>query len=151
MAELETTGPSGTNDEILEFAAVRVSAAGAIEAKFSILVRADRPVPSASTKLTGIAQQNIDREGRPLAEAMKTFLAFVGARPVFFHNAPFDMRFIKAAATTTGLEFANPVHNTPPMARAAWPGLGSYKFSLLAEPVGRRHRPTELFPMSKPR
>lgn len=71
-----------------------------------------------------------------MAEAMKAFLVFVGARPVFFHNAPFDMRFIKAASSTTGLKFTNPVHDTLPMARAAWPGLGSYKLSLLAENVG---------------
>jgi DNA polymerase-3 subunit epsilon len=136
VADLETTGLSGTNDEILEFAAVRVTAAGEIEAEFSVLVRARQPVPSAITKLTGITQKDIDREGRPLAEAMKSFLAFVGARPVFFHNAPFDMRFIKAAASTTGLKLANPVHDTLPLARAAWPTLGSYKLSLLAEHVG---------------
>ncbi len=67
---------------------------------------------------------------------MKAFLAFIEARPVFFHNAPFDMRFIKVAADTTGLKFANPVHDTLPLTRAAWPTLGSYKLSLLAEYVG---------------
>ena len=136
VADLETTGFSAGTDEILEFAAVRVSSSGEIEAESSVLVQAKRPVPPAITVLTGITQRDIDHEGRPLAEAMKAFLAFVGARPVFFHNAPFDMRFIKAAASTTGLKFANPVHDTLPMARAAWPGLGSYKLSLLAEHVG---------------
>jgi DNA polymerase III epsilon subunit-like protein len=67
---------------------------------------------------------------------MKAYLAFVGARSVFFQNAPSDIRFIKATASTTGLNFANPVHDTLPMARVTWPGLGSYKLSLLAEHVG---------------
>jgi len=46
------------------------------------------------------------------------------------------MRFLKAAVSVTGVKFASPVHDTLPMARAAWPTLGSYKLSLLAEHVG---------------
>ncbi len=136
VADLETTGLSAGIDEILEFAAVLVEPTGAVVAEFSALVRATNPVPPFITKLTGISQSVIDREGRPLAEALGQFLDFVGKHPVFFHNAPFDAGFLKQACSQTRRKFSNPVHDTLPMARMAWPGLGSYKLSVLAEHVG---------------
>jgi DNA polymerase III subunit epsilon len=67
---------------------------------------------------------------------MRAFLAFVESRPVFFHNAPFDQGFMKSAGTEARLKFANPVHDTLLLARAAWPSLGTYKLVALAEHIG---------------
>ena len=55
---------------------------------------------------------------------------------MFFHNAPFDEGFIRKAAAQAKLKFANPVHDTLPMARQAWPSLDTYKLAALAEYVG---------------
>ena len=107
-----------------------------VVAEFSTLVRATNPVPTFITSLTGISQSDVDREGRPLSEAMEKFLGFIGPHPVFFHNAPFDAGFIKHACSLTKKKFSNPVHDTLPIARAAWPSLGSYKLSVLAKHVG---------------
>lgn len=136
VADLETTGLSSATDEILEFAAVLVEPTGAITAEFATLVRVTRPVPAAITKLTGITQADVAREGRPLADAMGEFLVFAGTRSVFFHNAPFDAGFLKQASAQTKMKFTNPVHDTLPIVRMAWPSLGSYKLSRLAEHVG---------------
>ena len=100
VADLETTGLSADTDEVIEFAAVQVTPDGGIVGEFSTLVRASRLVPAEITRLTGITQDAIDREGRPPADAMKAFAAFVGTHPVFFHNAPFDQGFIKTAANS---------------------------------------------------
>ncbi len=136
MANLETTGLSAENDEILEFAAVLVDPTEAVVAEVSMLVRATNPVPPFITMLTGISQSDIDRDGRPLADAFGQFLDFVGAHPVFFHNAPFDAGLLKRACSQTKKKFTNPVHDTLQMARMAWPGLGGHKLSVLAEHVG---------------
>lgn len=136
VADLETTGLSTGTDEILEFAAVLVEPTGAIVAEFSTLVRATKPIPPFITKLTGISQSDIDRDGRPLVDALGQFLDFAGTHPVFFHNAPFDAGFLKQACSQTKKKFPNPVHDTLPMARMAWPSLGSYKLGVLAEHVG---------------
>lgn len=136
VADLETTGLSAENDELLEFAAVAVDAVGLVTSEFAMLVRVTRPVPPAITKITGITQADVDRQARPLDEAMRAFLAFVGSRPVFFHNAPFDSGFLKMASAQTGLTFANAVHDTLPLARGAWPSAGVYKLAALAERVG---------------
>ncbi len=136
IADLETSGLNVGTDEILEFAAVLVEPTGVVVAEFSTLVRATNPVPPFITKLTGISQSDIDRDGRPLTEALEQFLGFIGTHPVFFHNAPFDTRFIKQACSQTRKTLSNAIHDTLPMARAAWPSLGSYKLSVLAEYVG---------------
>ncbi len=136
VADLETTGLSSETDEIIEFAAVRVSSAGKVLAEFSVLVRPDRPIPPFITSLTGITQAEVDRDGQALAPAMTAFLAFVGSQPVFFHNAPFDAGFLKKASVATKLRFTNSVHDTLPMARQAWPSLGTYKLATLAKHVG---------------
>lgn len=136
VADLETTGLNAETDEVLEFAAVQVEPDGRVTAELSILVRISARLPTEIIQLTGIAQEVVDLEGVPLSEAMKAFVAFVGSRPVFFHNAPFDLNFIKRASGLTKLKFANPVHDTLLLSRKAWPSLGTYKLSALAEYVG---------------
>ncbi len=136
VADLETTGLSADADEVIEFAAVKVTPDGGIAAEFSTLVRASRLVPAEITRLTGITQDAIDREGQPPADAMKAFTAFVGTHPIFFHNAPFDQAFIKKAASQAKVKFVNPVHDTLPLVRRAWPSLTTYKLTTLAQHVG---------------
>jgi DNA polymerase III epsilon subunit-like protein len=67
---------------------------------------------------------------------VKAFAAFVGAYPVFFHNAPFGQGFIQKGACLANVKFGNPVHDTLPLARQAWPSLGTYKLAALAQHVG---------------
>jgi DNA polymerase III epsilon subunit-like protein len=136
VADLETTGLNAETDEVLEFAAVQVTPDGSIASEFSTLVRVSRQVPAEITRLTGITQDVIDRQGLPLADAMKSFAAFVGAHPIFFHNAPFDQGFIKKAASQSNVKFVNTVHDTLPLARQAWPSLVTYKLATLAQHVG---------------
>jgi DNA polymerase-3 subunit epsilon len=136
VADLETTGLRSEENDILEFAAVQVGADGAIQADFSMLVNVGRPLPPEIVRLTSITDEDVAREGRPIAEALGAFLAFVGAQPVFFHNAPFDQGFLKRAAAASKKKFSNPVHDTLPLARKAWPELGGYKLGGLAAHVG---------------
>ena len=136
VADLETTGLSADTHEVIEFAALRVTPDGGITDEFSALVRASRRLPDEITQLTGITQDAIDRQGRPPADAMKAFLKFVSTDPVFFHNAAFDQGFIKKAAKQAKVKFANPAHDTLPLARQAWPSLNTYKLISLAQHVG---------------
>lgn len=136
VADLETTGLSVETDEVLEFAAVQVTPDGSIVGEFSTLVRVSRGVPDEITRLTGITQDAIDHDGRPLDDAMKAFAAFVGAHPVFFHNAPFDKKFIMKAASQAKVKFVNTIYDTLPLARHAWPSLSTYKLTTLAQQIG---------------
>jgi DNA polymerase-3 subunit epsilon len=88
------------------------------------------------TELTGITQAKVDRLGIPLREAMTDFLKLAGERPVLFHNAPFDTRFLRAAARKLELPFENATHCTLQMARAMWPERKSHKLAGLAKMIG---------------
>jgi len=136
VADLETTGLSTASCEILEFAAVRVGTGGMLEREYTQVVRTCSRVPSFISRLTGITQAEVDRDGVPVTQAFSSFLAFVEDLPVFFHNASFDRRFLSAAADQTGLPFPNPTHCTLALARRAWPELPSHKLDILARHVG---------------
>nr|WP_255468316.1 3'-5' exonuclease [Achromobacter sp. UMC71] len=136
VADLETTGLSTSTCEILEFAAVRVMPGGSSEREYAQVVRTRGAVPSFITRLTGITQAEVDRQGVPVEQAFASFLEFVEDLPVFFHNASFDRRFLGAAALQTGLPFANATHCTLALARRAWPELPSHKLDVLARHVG---------------
>ncbi len=135
VADLETTGLDVETAEVLEIAAVQVSARGDVMREFSALVRVGF-VPPEISRLTGITQQLMEQEGLPLAAVMTAFAAFVAGRPVFFHNAPFDQGFLARAAEKTAVVLPSRVHDTLPLARQAWPSLGSHKLTMLAEHVG---------------
>jgi DNA polymerase-3 subunit epsilon len=92
-------------------------------------------VPPRITGITGITQADVDRDGQPLAQVIRDFLAFVGDDPLFFHNARFDGSFLKRAAEQTGHRLDNRIFDTLPLAQEAWPTLDSYKLAVLAKHV----------------
>jgi len=136
VADLETTGLSTSTCEILEFAAVRVRADGAIEREFSQVVKTQARIPPFIAQLTGITQAEVERDGVPLRQAYSAFLEFLEDRPVFFHNASFDKRFLNAAAVHTGMPLGNLTHCTLALARQAWPELPTHKLGDLARHLG---------------
>lgn len=142
VADLETTGLDSNTCEILELAAVMADSTGAELSSFSALIRISKPVPPLITDLTGISQGDVDRDGRPLQEVMAAFATFIGTRPLFFHNAPFDISFLQGAARRSNHKFPNSVHDTLPLARAAWPNMRSHKLATLAKIIDDAPSPT---------
>ncbi|MGJ7509871.1 3'-5' exonuclease [Variovorax sp. GT1P44] len=136
IADLETTGWSAENDDILEFGAVRVSPEGQVLSEFSALVNVGHDLPPFISRLTGITDDEVRRTGRPLHEAFKAFTDFAQMHPVFFHNSHFDEGFLGKAAKRVGHKLAGPVFDTLMLARAAWPDVESLKLKDLAEKLG---------------
>jgi DNA polymerase-3 subunit epsilon len=144
VADIETTGLSKSDADIIEIAAALVGADGRVQAKFSTLIKTGYAVPSEITELTGITTRDLMLEGRPLDVALKGFIDFLGDRPVFFHNASFDKGFLLHAlenlnaekrALVGGANFAGQVHDTLRITRFAWPELTSHKLGVLAKKV----------------
>ena len=141
VADLETTGLNSRTGQILEIAALKVESSGIATSSFARLVRTSTAIPAAITTLTGITQADVEQNGQPLYDVLKAFLDYIGVRPVFFHNASFDQRFIEAALKRTArtnrepLTFANTVFDSLGIAQYAWPALGSYKLDYLAKRI----------------
>ncbi len=138
---VETTGRNAANVEIMEIAALRVGPGLVQDAAFHVLVKPELAVSPAITRMTGIKQSQLDRQGVALPDAMRQLAAFVIRQPLFSHNAPFGQKMLGQAATRHGVRFDNPFYDSMLVAWSAWPGLPSYQLAQLAELIGLECQP----------
>ena len=103
VVDVETTGWAPENAGITEIGAVRVRG-GRVVAEFESLVNPGRPVPAPITELTGIDDQMLTG-APPVATVLPGLLAFARGSVLVAHNAPFDLRFLTAACSGTGLDW----------------------------------------------
>lgn len=136
VVDLETTGLNPVQDEIIEFAAVRV-ANGQIEDTFHSLIRPDSAVPKEVTELTGIADKDLKKAPR-LEEVLPQFLAFIEGHTVAGHNVSFDYEFLEAACEGTGYEMPvnRDVLDTLQLAHILLPTEREYRLQNIADRLG---------------
>src|ERR1700684_3451371 len=103
VVDVETTGWAPDDAGITEIGAVRVHD-GRVVAEFGSLVNPGRPVPGPITELTGIDDRMLTG-APPVASVLPGLLAFARGSVLVAHNAPFDLRFLTAACTGTGLDW----------------------------------------------
>ena len=133
--DLETTGLERDADEIIEIGAVRVRG-GAIEARMSCLIKADKALSPLVESLTGIGKDMMAGAREP-REGLEEFLAFCSQLPLVAHNSDFDSAFLEHALSKLGLpKLANPVFDSLLLARVAWPSLDSHRLESLVENLG---------------
>ena len=142
--DLETTGLSPRNCEIIEIAAVIVSG-GQMGERFHTYVKPSAPVPYEITQLTGITDDMVE-SAPSQQEAVTAFFAFMGDRPLCAHNANFDVSFLRAACEKFGIEKDFCSIDTVEMSRALLPDLKRHKLNVVAEVMGftfQHHRADE--------
>jgi DNA polymerase III subunit epsilon len=100
VVDVETTGWAPDEAGMTEIGAVRVHA-GQVVAEFSSLINPGTPVPPAITELTGISDQMLE-SAPPVAAVLPGLIAFAEGSVLAAHNAPFDLRFLTAAAAAMG-------------------------------------------------
>ncbi len=116
VVDLETTGGSSMADGITEIGAVKVRG-GQVLGEFQTLVHPGRPIAPFVSVLTGITDAMVC--SAPSIEAvLPAFLEFAHDSVLVAHNAPFDVGFLKAAATGQQLAWPGfPVVDTAVLAR----------------------------------
>jgi ATP-dependent DNA helicase DinG len=133
--DLETTGLERDADEIIEIGAVRVRG-GAIEARMTCLIKAEKALSPLVESLTGI-DKGLMAGAREPREGLEEFLAFCSGLPLVAHNSDFDSAFLEHALSKLGLpKLANPVFDSLLLARVAWPSLDSHRLESLVEILG---------------
>ena len=105
-ADVETTGlEAGNGDRICEIALLRFLRGTVIDSLVS-LVNPLRPISPGASAVNGITDSMV--AGAPsFADLFPGILAFVGEDALVFHNAPFDLSFLREEARIAG---------------GAWPG-----------------------------
>jgi len=100
VVDLETTGGSPIGAHITEVGAVKIRG-GEVIGEFQTLVNPTEPIPAFISVLTGITDQMVADSPR-IDSVFPAFLEFARGSVLVAHNAPFDISFLKAAASLTG-------------------------------------------------
>ena len=131
VLDIETTGFSAENDEIIELSAIKV-AENKVIAKFSQLVDPQRYISTYIANLTGISQEMLI--GKPkIKEALSDFTEFVSDSLIIGHNVTFDIGFINNKLQKHfNTSFDNDYVDTLTIARQLLPDLKSKKLGSIA-------------------
>lgn len=129
--DIETTGLSPIDDDIIEVAAVKAEE-GQIIDRFVCLIKPKRKLPAQIVSLTGITDEMLS--DAPSQEVvLKELISFIGSLPVVGHNVSFDLSFI---TKKSGCLLDNPVLDTMDFLHALLPTAGSYSLSRAAKTLG---------------
>lgn len=95
LIDVETTGLSPTRNRITEMGALKVRH-GEIIDTFSELVKFpdSNKVPAFLTKLNGIDEEAIEKDGVDVDEVTKRYRQFIGSDPIVGYNVNFDLNFV---------------------------------------------------------
>ena len=116
-ADVETTGLSAADGHrVCEFALLRFLRGTVIDS-FVSLVNPLRPIDPGASAVNGITDEMV--AGAPtFADLLPRILDFLADDPLVFHNAPFDLSFLRREARIAGGSWpGNRVIDTLPLAR----------------------------------
>ena len=103
LLDIETTGLSYEDSEILEIGLAEISA-GKIIGQYSFLINVSE-IPDAVEKLTGIDMNLVKAEGGDLKTALEKTFDIIEEKNVLIYNSEFDLGFLKKNAESCELEF----------------------------------------------
>ncbi len=99
--DVETTGVNVERSEIIEIGAVRFVNGKPVDT-FQSLISIKGSIPSEATRVHGITEDML--AGQPvIADVLEQFTVFCADATLVAHNAPFDIKFINAAAEQHGI------------------------------------------------
>ena len=99
--DVETTGLSPADDEVIDLGAVKLTAGRPVE-RFEALLRPTRPL-GESVDVHGISEETLMAEGRDPAEVFREFARFAQGSVWVGHNVGFDLSMVRAHAARVGV------------------------------------------------
>lgn len=133
--DTETTGMSPADGHrLVEVARVSI-VDGALGEEWSSLVRPGRPIPADAARVHGIRDEMVADAPLP-ADVGRALRASCADLPLVFHNAPFDLPFLRALFAEAGAPpLVNPIVDTLGLARGL-SGSGGNALGALAARLG---------------
>lgn len=92
LVDIETTGLSPINDDIIEIGAIKVVQNKIVDT-YNELIRINKRLPDKIVSLTGITDEML-RNGRMPSTVLKEFVNFVNDNVIIGHNVNFDLGFL---------------------------------------------------------
>ena len=139
VLDLETTGSSSEQDEIIQAGLVLIDETGEVAESFASLVQPEKPIPLWITQLTGIADEDV-REAPALDDILAALVPLLQDAVLVAHNVGFDAAFLQAALDRCGyLPFTGRMLDTVELSRLLYPSMPSYQLSALTQALGIEH------------
>ena len=134
--DTETTGfDPARGHELVEVARVAIDG-GALGETWATLIRPQRPIPPDASRIHRITDDMV-AGAPPAADAAAALRGPLGDHPLVFHNAPFDLPFLRALFARSGLPpLVNPVVDTLGLARGLPVSPGGRSLMQLAQFFG---------------
>ncbi len=131
IVDLETTGLSPKNGEIIEIGAIKVVNNEVVDT-MDVFVRPSRPLSYFTTNLTGITNEMV-AEGLDIETALNVFNEFSDGMRLMAHNAKFDMSFLNTYMVKhLGVTIGENAMDTLLLSRAIVKDVPNYKLGTLA-------------------
>lgn len=128
--DLETTGLSPENNQIIEIGAIKY-ADGVEQERFHTYVNPEFHIPEEATRINGINDQTV-KDAPTIYKAIKMFLDFIGDNYLVAHNSTFDMSFIQTQINQLSLDLINnKVIDTLALSRQELNDLPNYKLTTI--------------------
>lgn len=121
--DIETTGLSPEDNEIIEIGALKVQN-GKVQERFMEFIKPKSSIPGNITGLTGITNEMV-REAGTVEQVLPEFLRFCGSEILIGHNVLFDYSFVNISAGRLGCEFVKDGIDTLRIAKAVHSELPS--------------------------
>ena len=141
VVDVETTGLSCKENEIIEIAAIRVEN-GKIIDSFSSLIRPQNDIPSFIIGLTGITNEML-ADAHSAYDVLLDFYQYVKEDIVLGHNVHFDVNFIHESMNREiGVGFSNDFIDTYRWSRILLKGVKEHKLGFLANHLNLKNKPS---------
>ena len=135
VIDIETTGLSPKDNEIIELGAVKYRD-GEIVSQYQQLINPGTSIPQSITKLTGITDDMV-RDAPAFDESVDGFLAFIGDDLLLGHNTNFDINFIYDACVACGHDpIKNDFVDTMRISKKMHPEYPNHKLQTLTKELG---------------
>ncbi len=136
ILDLETTGLSSENDEILEIGILHIKNKQIFQ-EYQWMIQPQHPISDDIQKLTGIQNEDLQKNGQQLADTLQTVFAILDDQDVLIYNADFDKGFLLAAAERCKMEYPEiRTHDMFLTAKSSLRGLRSYRLESVAKRLG---------------
>ncbi len=132
VLDLETTGLSILEDEIIEIGAVKYHDGLEVD-RFSTLIKPTIPIPAAATKVNNLTDADVQK-APTFQEKAADFVNFIGSAVLVAHNAAFDINFLNEKLTKQGFSpLENSVIDSLVLAKNLLGNRNSYKLANVAK------------------
>lgn len=144
LLDMETTGYSAIDDEIIEIGILKVKDNKVIE-KFHRYIKPQKRLTENVISITNITNERLENE-ESIEYIFPKILSFLGNEKdivIVGHNATFDMRFLKQTAIKLGYNFNYTYFDTLNLTRFLFPDLKSYTIRKIANQLEIKNKKGE--------